>query len=223
MAETTLEVRLIRHGEKYPSNHPDLQLANKLTTEGGEKARLLGASLAEYDLLVVVSSEEDRAIMTGAEVRRGYNSIPMSFFQIEQGLTQYCSDEMRRNVKSGRVGRADAMEQCYRMVRPDAEGNTEVTAVRSAAERYLSVAMQYVQAQGLPAEVQSAVTNAKKPIVVLVGHDPQVGGVEQLLEPTVDLKEVSPLDGIRLVRQRQSVTYSFQNNGVQYAGIVLDK
>lgn len=221
MTGMTLEARVIRHGDKYPSTHPDPALANQLTEEGKIQANSFGAFLAEswYDYLVIVTSEEDRAIMTGAEIQQGYGSA--SYIQTESLLRQDAPDRMRQDLKKGLITRAALMEQCYTMVRPEALGNAdEVKVMKDAAERYLSVALQYIQVQRLPEQVQTALESAKKPIAVLVGHDPHIGGVEQLLESRADLKEVRPLGGVRLIPKTGHVTYSFRNRAIQYTGIV---
>ncbi len=215
MTHNDIEVALLRHCEKYPSTHSDLRLANQPTEEGLRASRTYGASLCDFDEVVIVTSSEDRAVMTGREIGTGYLEVRPDGILTIQGpnpaLAQMVPERLRQEYKSGRMTRADLTEQCYAMVLPQAQGGAqELGTLKTAADSYMSVAMQYF-AEASPQH---------KKAVVLVGHDPHVGSIEQLLEPTAAIAELRPLDKITFTRTPEGIQYAFTNNTVTYQGVM---
>lgn len=99
------------------------------------------------------------------------------------------------------------MEQCYRMLASDA-GNVdpaERALMLDGAQSYLVAIIDHILGRSL---IQS---HDPSHGIVLVGHDPNIGGLQQHLEPRASLSQLAPLQGITIVRRfpELMIEYSF--------------
>lgn len=225
MAETTLEVRLIRHAAKHSSKHGDAALRNQLTEEGKYAAWEYGCALdSEFPIEIICGSPQrnkDTAGFIDAGWRglgftdaQGYvqQYIPTIENLLEQTIPRENPNGPSPRFRRGEISRAEAMEQCYRFVL-EQETTPDVEIMKKGARNYLAAVGNALQRHGL-----------NQGIILLVGNDPNVGAVLQRLEPTAILKEVPPLQGVHIHIKRQGeifvAEYSFTNNAVSCQGVL---
>jgi len=249
---TALEVRLIRHGPKNPSDYPNPTQRGKLSFAGKELASQFGKNLflnyvgssqiESYDALVVVTSPHPRAVMTGAYLLRGYNDardgIVRPVFDdasfddslvpqphIEPILKSPTLPRLDQMLDKGQINEAQEVSEYYDMIRnPEKYASEEADAVLESTRQYLSVVLQYLSGERIPAEQQAQIALAKKPVVILVGHEPHIGCVQQLLQPQASIGPVQYLDEIRFTHRGNDISYLGYNTSrfprETYTGIV---
>jgi phosphohistidine phosphatase SixA len=228
----TLEVRLIRHGEKS---------GDIITQEAKKAAYELGQQLFSDGYTPrIITSPKTRAILTGGYILRGYNdaqrgvvadttqagfyddtSLP-ALGQPEPLLKAATLPRLDELLSCGKINETQEVSTYYEMVRrPQGYDPEEAKEVRQTAVQYLSVALQYLRGQEIPTEQQAQITDAKKSLVILIGHEPLIGCVQQLLEPEDQIQPVAYLDGIRFTTNGNVVDVSFNNAGQQYQAMIV--
>ncbi len=214
--ETRMELRrsvhLIRHGEKNPSTAA--VDPNQLTENGRRDALAYGARLQTVPTLDVYCSTDaegraiDRSHDTGWYIHAGYagleydaanalfrsDSAERKQFvpELEKLLQQHVPQRILDEYKAKKITRAEAMEQCYKMLATGTENvdPAERDVVLSAAKLYKSALFSHLALKSLDQ------TSSHVHTTVLVGHDPNIGCVQQALQQDASLEEVAPLKGI---------------------------
>lgn len=120
-----LEVRILRHGEKYPSTHSDPTLANRLTNEGREAAFAYGRELQRYDDTFLYTSLEDRAEETGAYVLAG-------ILDVSEGERRAFVDQCLVSVRVGDVYAHRNGLNSYSMARHSDLAQVDLSLIPSA-------------------------------------------------------------------------------------------
>ena len=253
ITETTTGQRivyLIRHGEKNPSTvavDP-----NQLTESGRRGALVYGAQLRSTPTLEVYCSTDaegrpvDRSHDTGWYIHAGYAGLDYDaanqLFRsdsaeraqfvpgLEERLQQRVPQRILDEYKAKKITRAEAMEQCYRMLAANAADvdPAERALMLHGAQSYLAAVIYHIIGRSHPEIKQQDPSHA----IVLVGHDPNIGGLQQHLEPDAPLTELAPLQGIAVVRRFYDtiqhstygiIQYSFGKNveplGFLYSGL----
>lgn len=199
-------VYLIRHGEKNPSTV--IVDPNQLTESGRRGALAYGARLQTAPSLDVYCSTDakgkpvDRSHDTGWYIHAGYAGLEYDaaneLFRsdsderrkfvpgLEARLEQQVPDRVRDAYKAGTLTRAQAMEQCYKMVLGQAGSFEEQEQMIQAALKYQDAVLSYLQLLSDSSSNRS---------IVLVGHDPNIGCLQQLLVSPVVVHELKPLEG----------------------------
>ncbi|MBI5002529.1 hypothetical protein HZC31_04030 [Candidatus Woesearchaeota archaeon] len=234
MIETTTgqrTVHLIRHGEKNPSTAA--VDPNQLNEKGRRGALAYGVALRSTPTLEVYCSTDadgravDRSHDTGWYIHAGYAGLEYdaanALFRsdsaekqqfvpgLEQRLEQRVPDRILKEYKAGTLTRAEAMEQCYRMLAANTEGvdPAEHALMLHGAQSYLVAVIYHIVGRS-PQEIQPRDASHA---IVLVGHDPNIGGLQQHLEPTMQFTELAPLEGITVTRgYLEIIHYSFGKN-----------
>ncbi len=221
-------VYLIRHGDKNPSTAA--LDPNQLTENGRRDALAYGTALRNTPTLEVYCSPDahgkpvDRSHDTGWYIHAGYagleydaanalfrsDSVERARFVpgLEERLQQRVPKRILDEYKAGKITRVAAMEQCYRMLGANNSGvdPAEHALMLQGAQSYLAAIIYHLVGRS-PQEI-----GPKDPShgIVLVGHDPNIGGLQQHLEHDAALTELAPLDGITVVRRDFGVIqYSF--------------
>lgn len=229
-----LEVRLIRHAPKFDSKHTDSRLANQLTPNGRLQAYLYGVARRVddgCDALHVITWDNDRNKETAGLIQAGYDGkafaraekFARNAYQptLDDRLTQLIPEgpeSIRKLFKEGKLSRSVLTEAWYAMLANRsayAADDHDRQVLQRGAEAYLNIASSY-----LTDEQPQAFGGKQKPLVVLVGNDPNLGALQQLLEKDAQLRELQPLEGITFNVQDQQMTYTFRSNGTSYSGIV---
>ena len=253
------EVRLIRHGEKNPSTA--VVDPNQLTEKGRRDALAYGSRFSgRISTLEIYCSTDaegkavDRSHDTGWYIHAGYAGLEYDAANvlfssdsserqqfvpgIEARLQQRVPQRILDEYKAKQITRAQAMEQCYNMLAPDAVVDpAERALMLEGAQSYLTALLYHLierapkpDARTHTLDLLSAavyLTLKKEPSVqlhpphtiLLVGHDPNIGGLQRHLEPVAALAELAPLEGITFTRiPPLFMTYSFQAKGSIHNG-----
>lgn len=219
------QVYLIRHGEKNKSTAA--VDPNQLTENGRRDALAYGARLQTAPTLDVYCSTDaegkpvDRSHDTGWYIHAGYAGLGYdeanALFRsdsaerkqfvpgFEARLQQHVPQRISGEYKANKITRAEAMEQCYKMVLGEAGTPEEQEKMVEAVAVYRYAGISYARLG------QSSGT-------VLVGHDPVLGALRQLLHRDVRLKELQPLQGLTMYEDR-SVNKVFYAVG-EHIGVV---
>lgn len=225
-------VYLWRHAEKNPSNaavNP-----NQLTDAGRLASFERGVELQQQGPPIVYCSSEERSRDTGWYIRAGSvgrtfedASTLFSSDSVEKGLymperelllEQRVPPRIRKAVKEGTLSAQDAVELCHTIVAQepaDEQAQDERLILIDGAYRSLLAAMKYITAKSAND-------------TVLVGHNPNIGCLEMVLEPDAVIPQLDPLTGI--VFSIEDIggiegamwveTYLFETPNQQYKGIV---
>ena len=241
-------VHLIRHGEKNASTAA--VDPNQLTEQGRRGALAYGVALRGSPTLEVYCSTDadgkavDRSHDTGWYIHAGYAGLEYDaandLFRsdssekqrfvpgLEERLQQRVPDRLVKEYKAGRMTRAQAHEQCYRIVANPRAKDVDVAELRLlldgthasfTALRYHLVERKYSQSL----------------TVVLVGHDPNIGCLQQELQPKATIEVLLPLHGIVATREQTTLfpdlpppnllanrfRYSFISGGKNYEGALF--
>jgi phosphohistidine phosphatase SixA len=203
-------VHLIRHGEKNPSTAA--VDPNQLTEKGRRDALAYGAGLRSTPTLEVYCSTDaegkpvDRSHDTGWYIHAGYAGLGYddanALFRsdsseraqfvpgLDQRLQQRVPQRILNEYKANKITRAEAMEQCYQMILGEAGTLEEQKEIAQAVLLHLNTSISYARL-GDPSSG-----------IVLVGHDPVLGALRQLFHKDLHLKELQPLDGLRIYEDR---------------------
>ena len=228
-----LEVRLIRHAPKFESTHLDRALANQLTPRGRLSAYLYGVARRTddaYDAVRIVTWDNDRNRETAGLIQAGYDGKAFAEAEpttreayqptLDDRLKQLIPEgpgSLRKLFKDGKLARHVLTEAWYAMLANRSmytQEDPDRQVLQQGAEAYLNIAAAY-----LTDEEPQAFEGKQKPLVVLVGNDPNLGALQQLLERDAQLKELKPLEGITFKVEKQ-MTYTFRSNGTSYTGII---
>ncbi len=224
-------IHLIRHGEKNPSTAA--VDPNQLTEQGRRDALAYGVALRGSPTLEIYCSTDtigkavDRSHDTGWYIHAGYagldydtanqlfrsdSAVRAQFVPgLEERLQQRVPQRILDEYRAKRITRAQAMEQCYQMLATGTENvdPAERALMLHGAQSYLAAVIYHIIGRSHPEIQQQDPSHA----IVLVGHDPNIGGLQQHLEPDARLTELAPLDGITVVRRYpESIHYSFGRN-----------
>lgn len=237
-------VYLWRHAEKNPSTAAIDP--NQLTEQGRRDALASGANLHSTggysDIGVYCSVDDkgnavDRSFDTGWYIRAGFaglvydganelfrsDSSERAHFapMLEALLKQEVPERIVSEYKAKKISRAQAMEQCYRMLSHDSDAApAERQQVLRGALHYLAAVFSYLESEQ---NEQYRDADDLGHGIVLVGHDPNIGCLGQLLESDHTLSELLPLTGINFERNRAgAIEYSFfVRNGTVREGVVV--
>lgn len=225
-------VHLIRHGEKNKSTAA--VDPNQLTEDGRRDALTYGLRLAygarlqtapTLDVYCSTDAEGrpvDRSHDTGWYIHAGYAGLNYdaanALFRsdsaekqqfipgFEKRLQQHVPQRILDEYKANKITRAEAMEQCYKMVLGEAGTPEEQGQMLEAVAVYRYAGIFYARLGQLSGGT------------VLVGHDPVLGALRQLLHKDVRLKELQPLQGLTMYEDR-SVNKVFYAVG-EHIGVV---
>ncbi len=152
---------------------------------------------------------------------------------LEERLQQRVPDRISREYKAGSITRAEAMEQCYHMlgVNNDGVDPAEHALMLLGAQSYLATILYHlIERAPKPDERTHALdllgaafnlTLRRDPVpqpysphaIVLVGHDPNIGGLLKHIDPDAQFSELAPLTGLRVVRiPPLCINYSFASS-----------
>ncbi len=237
MSETTegLEFRIIRHGPKYPATHPNKELANCLTEEGRKAAYEYGreAKKAGYQKLHIFSSNALRAKQTAAYISAGFFSVSSleMYIQeyaanVEQELEQMEPESPFVPYYANLCTRKEAIEKCYTMLRADVASSVdpnEIKIMERGTSRYIEMLGKYVQnfcktKEAPEEELQEGKKESE--LHLFIGHDPNIGGLQQKLQQTIAIPELGPLEGIRFRVRGKDLLYEFSVENKVYAGTI---
>lgn len=223
-----LEFRIIRHGPKYPSTHPDKNLANCLTKEGREAAYEYGwaARNAGYQRLQIFSSNALRAKQTAAYISAGFQGVSSVeeyartyAARVEPALEQMEPESPFIPYYANVCTRKEAIEKCYAMLRAEVDASVdrnEIEVMEIATTRYIEMLKMYAEEVCKGAEAP----DTKCELHIFVGHDPNIGGLQQKLEPAIVITELAPLQGITFRVRGKSLLYEFSAENKVYAGTI---
>lgn len=229
-----LEVRLIRHAAKFESKHPDQTLANQLTSNGRLQAYLYGVARRVdngYDAMHVVTWDNDCNRETAGLIQAGYDGkaftraekFARNAYQptLDDRLTQLIPEgpgSIRKLFKEGKLSRSVLTEAWYAMLANRSMyqvDDPDRQVLQRGAKAYFNIASSYLTDEQL-----QAFEGKQKPLVVLVGNDPNLGALQQLLEKDAQLRELQSLEGITFKVEDHHMTYTFRSNGTNYTGII---
>ncbi len=224
-------VHLIRHGEKNKSTAA--VDPNQLTEKGRRDALVYGAQLRTASTLEVYCSTDalgeavDRSHDTGWYIHAGYAgldyAVANALFRsdsfekqqfvpgLEERLQQRVPQRILDEYRAGTITRPEAMEQCYHMLATGTENvdSAERALMLYGAQSYLAAVIYHIIGRSHPEIKQQDPSH----VIVLVGQDPNIGGLQQHLEPDAALTELAPLQGITVVRRYpEHMQYSFGKN-----------
>ena len=163
--------------------------------------------------------------------------VPGLEARLQQRVPQRILDEYRAKI----ITRAQAMEQCYQMLAPATQGvdSAEKALMLEGAQSYLAaivyhlidrappvderthvldllaatVTLTLAQSNPTPQQSSPCIQPYSAHTIVLVGHDPNIGGLQQHLEQAATLTELAPLQGIKVTRIPPLwLSYSFVEN-----------
>lgn len=201
----TAKVYLYRHAEKNPSSAP--VNPNQLTDAGRLASFERGVELQQQGPLAVYCSSEERSRDTGWYLQAGHagrtfdnaNALYISDSQekglyvptLEPLLEQRVPQRIRTAVKEGSLSAKDAVELCHKIIAQeptDEQMQDERLILLDGACRYLVAAMKYYGPK-------------RKKSTVLVGHNPNIGCLEKMLEPEAVVPQLEPLTEVVFQQQ----------------------
>lgn len=223
-----LEFRIIRHGPKYPATHPDKSLANSLTEEGRKAAHEYGINVRRqgYQKIHIFNSGVVRAKQTAAYIHAGFEGISSvnAFVDTYLGVVEPELEQMEPESPfipyyAKLCTRKEAIEKCYAMLRADVDSTIdrkEIEIMQTGTNRYLRMLEQYAM------QVHHArkATEQQSELHIFVGHDPNIGGLQQRLQPAAAISELGPLEGIRFRIEAANLLYKFNVGTEIYSGCV---
>lgn len=237
MSETTkgLEFRLIRHGPKYPATHPNKELANCLTEEGRKAAYEYGreAKKAGYQKIHIFSSNALRAKQTAAYISAGFSGVSSveTYVQeyaanVEQELEQMEPESPFVPYYANLCTRKEAIEKCYAMLRADIDSSVdpnEIMIMQTGTTRYIEILEKYVRNVSKIREASAEKLQEEKKeteLHLFIGHDPNIGGLQQKLEQAALISELGPLEGITFRVRGNDLLYEFSAENKMYTGTI---
>ncbi len=230
-----LEFRIIRHGPKYPATHPEKELANHLTEEGRKAAYEygIGAKKEGYQRLRIFSSNVDRAKQTAAYISAGFHEVSSveAYVQaysaeVEPELEQMEPESPFVAYYAKLCTRKEAIEKCYAMVRPDVGASVdrnEIRIMETGTTRYMQMLEKYVRqvCETKEAEDDTLQDGAQeRELHLFIGHDPNIGGLQQKLQPIIAISELGPLEGVTFRIRERNLVYEFSSENKVYSGTI---
>ncbi len=113
--------------------------------------------------------------------------------------------------------RKEAIERCYAMLRADVNptiDRKEIEIMQTGTSRYLNMLKQYAKR----AHQLSKGAESERELHIFVGHDPNIGGLQQRFQPTIVISELGPLEGIRFRIEEGNLLYKFHSGSKVHSG-----